>query len=160
MSSIERIVQSFLGSWPGTFSWRTRPVGFIRTPPLHLETAQRSEAAELQPAANKLDPTLHGVIVVHTSWESVRDTLKTHQLCTAVLPANDGSCLRIRKPQLRPQMPIIVMSGLTVHTDSQISNPLEMAMKLGANHSMGKPFGLHELLNLVRLCLSKPPANG
>ncbi len=33
---------------------------------------------------------------IHTSWASVRDTLKTHQLCTVVLPANDGSCLRIR----------------------------------------------------------------
>jgi hypothetical protein len=36
----------------------------------------------------------HGI---HTSWASVRDTLKTHQVCTVVLPANDGSCLRIRK---------------------------------------------------------------
>src|SRR6266571_6264508 len=34
---------------------------------------------------------------IHTSWPTVRDTLKTHQVCTIVLPANDGSCLRIRK---------------------------------------------------------------
>jgi transposase len=34
---------------------------------------------------------------IHTSWTSVRDTLKTHQVCTVVLPTNDGSCLRIRK---------------------------------------------------------------
>lgn len=34
---------------------------------------------------------------IHTSWASVRDTLKTHQLCTVVLPTDDGSCLRIRK---------------------------------------------------------------
>jgi transposase len=34
---------------------------------------------------------------IHTSWASVRDTLKSHQLCTVVLPTNDGSCLRIRK---------------------------------------------------------------
>jgi hypothetical protein len=27
----------------------------------------------------------------------VRDTLKTHQVCTIVLPTSDGSCLRIRK---------------------------------------------------------------
>jgi hypothetical protein len=27
----------------------------------------------------------------------VRDTLKTHQVCTIVLPASDGSILRIRK---------------------------------------------------------------
>jgi hypothetical protein len=34
---------------------------------------------------------------VHTSWASVRDTLKTHQVCTVVLPTGDGSCLRIRE---------------------------------------------------------------
>jgi hypothetical protein len=27
----------------------------------------------------------------------VRDTLKSHQVCTVVLPTNDGSSLRIRK---------------------------------------------------------------
>ena len=36
----------------------------------------------------------HGV---HTSWATVRDTLKTHQICTVVLPTDDGACLRIRK---------------------------------------------------------------
>src|SRR5271166_4036890 len=34
---------------------------------------------------------------IHTSWSTVRDTLKTHQVCTIVLPTNDRSCLRIRK---------------------------------------------------------------
>jgi len=34
---------------------------------------------------------------IHTSWATVRDTLKSHQLCTVVLPTKDGSCLRIRK---------------------------------------------------------------
>jgi transposase len=34
---------------------------------------------------------------IHTSWPTVRDTLKTHQLCTIVLPSSDGSTLRIRK---------------------------------------------------------------
>jgi transposase len=34
---------------------------------------------------------------VHTSWETVRDILKTHQICTVVLPTDDGSYLRIRK---------------------------------------------------------------
>ena len=34
---------------------------------------------------------------VHTSWATVRDTLKTHQICTVVLPTDDGACLRIRK---------------------------------------------------------------
>jgi transposase len=34
---------------------------------------------------------------IHTSWATVRDTLKTHQVCTIVLPTTDGSTLRIRK---------------------------------------------------------------
>jgi transposase len=33
----------------------------------------------------------------HTSWASVRNTLKTHQLCTIVLPTKTGQTLRIRK---------------------------------------------------------------
>jgi hypothetical protein len=36
----------------------------------------------------------HGI---HTSWPTVRDTLKAHQVCTIVLPTNNGSILRIRK---------------------------------------------------------------
>jgi transposase len=34
---------------------------------------------------------------VHTSWATVRETLRTHQVCTVVLPAADGSVLRIRR---------------------------------------------------------------
>jgi transposase len=34
---------------------------------------------------------------IHTSWPTVRDTLKTHQVCTIILPTSDGSILRIRK---------------------------------------------------------------
>lgn len=34
---------------------------------------------------------------IHTSWPTVRDTLKAHQVCTIVLPTNNGSILRIRK---------------------------------------------------------------
>jgi transposase len=34
---------------------------------------------------------------IHTSWATMRETLKTHQVCTIVLPTNTSSCLRIRK---------------------------------------------------------------
>jgi transposase len=34
---------------------------------------------------------------VHTSWESVRETLQTHQVCTLVLPTEQGTELRIRR---------------------------------------------------------------
>jgi hypothetical protein len=33
----------------------------------------------------------------HTSWTTVRNTLKTHQVCTIVLPTKTGQTLRIRK---------------------------------------------------------------
>jgi transposase len=34
---------------------------------------------------------------IYTSWATVRDTLKTHQVCTIVLPTNNGAELRVRK---------------------------------------------------------------
>ena len=34
---------------------------------------------------------------VHTSWATVRETLKTHQINTIVLPADGGLTLRIRQ---------------------------------------------------------------
>ena len=34
---------------------------------------------------------------VHTSWDTVRDILSTHQISTVVLPTSDGSELRIRQ---------------------------------------------------------------
>ena len=34
---------------------------------------------------------------VHTSWATVRETLKTHQVNTIVLPANGGLTLRLRQ---------------------------------------------------------------
>jgi hypothetical protein len=33
---------------------------------------------------------------VHTSWATIRDALKTHQVSTVVLPTTNGRCLRIR----------------------------------------------------------------
>jgi len=34
---------------------------------------------------------------VHSSWESIRNRLRTHETCTIVLPADSGETLRIRK---------------------------------------------------------------
>jgi transposase len=34
---------------------------------------------------------------VHSSWETLRNLLKTHQVCTVVLPTDTGAVLRIRK---------------------------------------------------------------
>jgi transposase len=35
---------------------------------------------------------------IHTSWATVRKTLRTHQVSTVVLPADGGAVLRIRRP--------------------------------------------------------------
>lgn len=34
---------------------------------------------------------------VHTSWGTVREELKTHQVVTVILPASNGDTLKIRK---------------------------------------------------------------
>ena len=34
---------------------------------------------------------------VHTSWATIREILSTHEICTIVLPTEDGSELRIRR---------------------------------------------------------------
>ena len=39
---------------------------------------------------------------VHTSWATVRETLKNHQICTVVLPADGGRTLKIRQ-QTKPE---------------------------------------------------------
>jgi hypothetical protein len=43
----------------------------------------------------------HGV---HTSWASVRETLATHQICTVVMPTDQGMILKIRQPT-KPETP-------------------------------------------------------
>src|SRR5262249_32454311 len=40
---------------------------------------------------------------IHTSWVSARDTLKTHQVCTVVLPVTTAPvCASARPPRLNP----------------------------------------------------------
>jgi hypothetical protein len=34
---------------------------------------------------------------IHTSWATLRDTLRSHQVLTVVLPASNGDVLKIRK---------------------------------------------------------------
>jgi transposase len=37
---------------------------------------------------------------IHTSWATVRDILSTHQICTVVLPTENGAVLRIRRSSI------------------------------------------------------------
>ena len=61
---------------------------------------------------------------------------------------------------LRRDMPIVVMSGASVHTASEsVSDLVSVAAKLGADRSIRKPFGSSELLETVRSCLDRPAAS-
>jgi len=67
---------------------------------------------------------------MHTSWATVRETLKTHQVATVVLPTDKGSVLRIRKgSKPEPQhvelydllrVPHEVMAPVRTWTDSAV----------------------------------------
>jgi CheY-like chemotaxis protein len=57
----------------------------------------------------------------------------------------------------RPDLPIIVISGLSFRSASgQSPDFLSMATKLGATFSLQKPFRSHELLAAVERCLQAP----
>jgi transposase len=66
---------------------------------------------------------------VHTSWWTIRQILRTHQICTIVLPADNGNVLNIRKAS-RPEadhnevyrllrIPIEIMSPKKFWTDQK-----------------------------------------
>jgi transposase len=58
---------------------------------------------------------------MHTSWSTVRETLKTHQVCTVVLPADGGSVLRIRRASTPEPQHVELYERLGVPT--KIMNP-------------------------------------
>ena len=53
---------------------------------------------------------------VHTSWATVRETLRTHQVCMVVLPADGGSVLRIRRASTPEPQPVELYELLGVPT--------------------------------------------
>jgi transposase len=57
---------------------------------------------------------------LHTSWASVRATLKTHQVCTIVLPTKGGQTLRIRKAST-PEKEVAELYTLLGLTDRVIT---------------------------------------
>jgi transposase len=68
----------------------------------------------------------------HTSWATLRDILKTHQVCTIVLPTKTGQTLRIRKAATPEKdvaelyqmlrLPETVIKSVARWTDSQPSD--------------------------------------
>jgi DNA-binding response OmpR family regulator len=70
------------------------------------------------------------------------------------MPGMDGlETMRLVREH-KPQMPIVVMSGLTFRTGSEPAPDfLGMATKLGAVRSLQKPFKPRELLAVIAECL-------
>jgi len=58
---------------------------------------------------------------VHSSWQTLRDLLKTHQVCTVVLPTDTGAVLRIRKAST-PEPTHREIYNL-LHINSQVIQP-------------------------------------
>jgi transposase len=58
---------------------------------------------------------------IHTSWETQRELLQTHQICTVVLPTSDRSHLRIRKSST-PE-PDVQQLYRNLNISSQIMKP-------------------------------------
>jgi len=57
--------------------------------------------------------------------------------------------------QIKPDLPVIAMSGF-MFRDGQSPAPdyLSLSTKLGAAHSLRKPFRPHELIKAVRECIA------
>ena len=73
---------------------------------------------------------------VHTSWATVRETLRTHQVCTVVLPADGGSVLRIRRASTPEPQHVELYELLGVPT--KIMAPRKTWSEGEAPHSDGK----------------------
>jgi len=54
---------------------------------------------------------------VHTSWATLRDRLKTHQVCTVVLPTTAGATLRIRRASTPEPEHLEIYRLLDIPTD-------------------------------------------
>jgi CheY-like chemotaxis protein len=70
------------------------------------------------------------------------------------MPGMDGLETIRTIHQLRPEIPIIVISGYAFRTSlEKVPDFLEMAVKFGAVSSLQKPFRPSELLSVVTACL-------
>lgn len=70
------------------------------------------------------------------------------------MPGMDGLETIRSIRQLRPEIPIIVISGYAFRTTlEKVPDFLEMAVKFGAASSLQKPFRPSELLSIVAKCL-------
>lgn len=74
---------------------------------------------------------------LHTSWATVRETLATHQVCTVVLPADNGDVLTIRRastPEPRHRA-LYQLLGI----DAEVIRPVRQWLRKGQGCSDAKP---------------------
>jgi len=69
---------------------------------------------------------------IHSSWRTLRDALKTHQVCTVVLPTDKGDVLRIRKgatpePQHKAIYDLLDIPTQIIETRKTWTQPTSMA---------------------------------
>jgi CheY-like chemotaxis protein len=76
-------------------------------------------------------------------------------ICDIFMPGMDGIETISSFHQIKPDLPVIAMSGFTFR-DGQSPAPdyLSLSTKLGAARSLRKPFRPHELIQAVRECIA------
>lgn len=74
----------------------------LRLRPIHHQLERRSDThIFLSLLAYHLLVSIEKTMLdngIHTSWQTIREALSSHEMCTIVLPADSGEVLRIRKP--------------------------------------------------------------
>jgi two-component system, cell cycle response regulator len=80
-----------------------------------------------------------------SALELINGTSFDLMITDIVLPGMDGFELTERSKKLRPDMPVIIMTGFTEDFS------YERAIEVGASDFIKKPFALHELIMRIRL---------
>ena len=80
-----------------------------------------------------------------SALELINETSFDLMITDIVLPGMDGFELTERSKKLRPDMPVIIMTGFTEDFS------YERAIEAGASDFIKKPFALHELMIRIRL---------
>jgi len=68
---------------------------------------------------------------LNTSWATVRDTLSSHQICTVVLPAENGDILRIRSASTPEKEHVEIYRLLGI--DRKIITPIRTWIRMNGN---------------------------
>ncbi len=111
----------------------------------------------LQLVSHALNSAGHEVTTA-SDGDAAIDTLRNHPfdllVTDIIMPGKEGIELILEVRRLRPAMPVIAVSGGHLSGDHDV---LDTAQRLGAIHTLAKPFRPKDLVALVERCL-KPVA--